>query len=176
MPCLTAARLRNKNATIYPVSVAYATHSFPSVVYTTILTEIVYWNLLWYVILCEHSKGNKPKRKEWNTNGIVEYSSSCCRWRYGIHISECSRSHLIKTRKIKTSARDLQGTKCYNRITVKGTNNNRKEKKENDRTRLRIRCRSTSYTDNAFQIIQACKELARNGMIQYDHSKENNNF
>ena len=44
-----------------------------------------------------------------------------------MHISGCSRSHLIKTRKIKTSARNLQGTKCYNRITVKGTNNNRKE-------------------------------------------------
>lgn len=31
-----------QNTTIYPVSVVYATHSFPSVVYTTILTEIVY--------------------------------------------------------------------------------------------------------------------------------------
>ena len=57
--------------------------------------------------------------------------------------------------KIANLARMLQGWLCYNVITARGTNNNRKEEKENDRTRLRIRCRSTSYTDNAFQIIQA---------------------
>ena len=157
MPCLTAARLRNKKATIYPVSVVYATHSLPSVVYTTILTEIVYWNLLWYVILCEHSKGNKPKRKEWNTNGIVEYSSSCCRWRYGIHISECSRSHLIKTRKIKTSAGNMQGTVWYNDITAMENKKTLKGGKENagtfnNRSRHGRRRRSRLHDHSFLQV------------------------